>query len=233
MFASVAGKMVGQWGDAACFSTYVAHLIVGGIGGLVTTNSDGLADLCRSYMQHGRNAAYTNIDQDDTDEAAVLRDMIPRRYKFERVGYSYRATELEAAIALSEFEWWGLNIKIRRLNAEYLTVRLADLKSIIQLPVIPEGYEHSFMMYPMVLSPLIDRDDFLLYLEMNGIETRYLFPLLSQPIYEKLFDGQKKLFPVAEKLAEHGFFIGMHQGLTPVDMDYISDVIHEYFKEKL
>jgi perosamine synthetase len=233
MFASVEGRPVGSWGDIACFSTYVAHLIVGGVGGLVTTNDKKYEDLCRSYMQHGRNAAYTNIDQDDAEEAAVLRDMIPRRYKFERVGYSYRATELEAAIALSEFEQWPLNITIRRRNAEYLTARLADLKAVIQTPTIPEGYEHSFMMYPMVLAPFIDREDFLLYLEMSGVETRYLFPLLSQPIYAKIFHGEKGRFPIACKLAEHGFFIGMHQGLTPVDMDCVSEVIHDYFKRKL
>jgi dTDP-4-amino-4,6-dideoxygalactose transaminase len=233
MFASVEGRPVGSWGDMACFSTYVAHLIVGGVGGLVTTNDKKYEDLCRSYMQHGRNTAYTNIDQDDTEEAAVLRDMISRRYKFERVGYSYRATELEAAVALSEFERWPSNITIRRRNAEYLTARLRDLESLIQTPFIPAGYEHSFMMYPMVLSSLVDREDFLLHLEKNGIETRYLFPLLSQPIYRKLFHGEASRFPVASNLAEHGFFIGMHQGLTPIDMDYVSDVIHEYFKGKI
>jgi len=233
MFAHTDGRMVGSFGDMACFSTYVAHLIVGGVGGLVTTNNKKYEELCRSYMQHGRNAAYTNIDQDDSDEAAVLRDMIPRRYKFERVGYSYRATELEAAVALSEFEQWAVNVTIRRQNAAYLTARLEDLASVIQTPVIPEGYEHSFMMYPMVLTSLVDRDEFLLHLEMNGIETRYLFPLLAQPIYQKLFNGEADRFPVAARLSDHGFFIGMHQGLTPVDMDYISEVIHEFFKGKL
>ena len=233
MFASIDGERVGSWGDLACFSTYVAHLIVGGVGGLVTTNFEFYADLCRSYMQHGRNSAYTNIDQDDSEEAAVLQDMISRRYKFERVGYSYRATELEAAIALSEFEDWPRNIAIRRQNAEYLTARLADLAALIQTPTIPEGYEHSFMMYPMVLSSFVSRNDFLLHLEMNGIETRYLFPLLSMPVYRNLFPRQEYNFPVAMRLAEHGFFIGMHQGLTPIDMDYISEVIHEYFEDGL
>ena len=94
-------QSVGSWGDLACFSTYVAHLIVGGVGGLVTTNDARLAELCRSSMQHGRNTIYTNIDQDDI-EGDNLKTIMERRYSFERVGYSYRATELEAAIALSE-----------------------------------------------------------------------------------------------------------------------------------
>jgi dTDP-4-amino-4,6-dideoxygalactose transaminase len=233
MFATIEGRPVGSFGDAACFSTYVAHLIVGGVGGFVTTNTWDIKVLCRSLMAHGRDSIYTNIDADNGADDVLLKRMIERRYKFDRVGYSYRCTELEAAIALSELERWPLNIAIRRLNALYLTTRLTDLASMIQLPYIPEGYEHSFMMYPMVLSTLVNRDEFLFHLEKNGIETRYLFPLLDQPVYRKLFPDELERHPVAKKLGAHGFFIGMHQGLTVVDMDYISDVIHDYFKGKL
>lgn len=230
MFAEIGGHFVGSFGDLACFSTYVAHLVVGGVGGIVTTNDTRLDTLCRSLMAHGRDSIYTNIDQDDSADDSLLRSMIERRYSFDRVGYSYRATELEAAIALSELERWQTNITTRRLNAKYLTERLNDLSEVLQLPVIPDGYTHSFMMYPGVLSSAIDRDAFLLHLEKNGIETRYLFPLLSTPIYRKLFPARESNYPVAEKLGKHGFFIGMHQGLTTVDMDYVSDVFHEFFQ---
>jgi perosamine synthetase len=225
MFAEIDGQRVGSFGDIACFSNYVAHLIVGGVGGVVTTNNSELAELCRSLMAHGRDSIYTNIDQDDS----VNQSMIERRYSFERIGYSYRATELEAAIALSELEHWESNITCRRINAHYLTHQLRDLSGFLQLPVIPKTFTHSFMMYPMVLTETVDRDKFLLHLEQRGIETRYLFPLLTQPIYQKLFPGLAEQYPIAQKLASHGFFIGMHQGLTLGDMDYISDIIHEYF----
>ena len=85
------------------------------------------------------------------------------------------------------------------------------------------------MMFPIVLNERFDRDSFLLDLENNGIETRYLFPLLDQPVYRKLFPGEVDNHPVAKKLAKHGFFIGMHQGLTTEDIVYVSDVIHSYF----
>ena len=151
MFAKLEGKSVGSFGDFGCFSTYVAHLVVGGVGGIVTTDSDKLAELARSLMQHGRDNIYTNIDQDDEADDKLLKAMIERRYSFERVGYSYRATEMEAAIALSELEVAEDNIARRRTNAKYLTCLLGDLENL-QLPVIPEGYTHSFMMYPMVLN---------------------------------------------------------------------------------
>ena len=232
MFADCDGRRVGSFGDLACFSTYVAHLIVGGVGGIVTTQNAELEMLCRSLMAHGRDSIYTNIDQDDTDNNETLRQMIERRYSFDRVGYSYRATELEAAIALSELKRWPGNIQIRRRNAEYLTWKLEDLSSKIQRPFIPGGMTHSFMMYPMVVTPGINRDNLLMYLETHGIETRYLFPLLSQPIYRKLFPGLASEYPVAKYLSEQGFFIGMHQGLSKEDIMYVSDVIHRYFEER-
>jgi perosamine synthetase len=231
MFATTDGLSVGSFGDLACFSTYVAHLIVGGVGGLVTTSSDRLVSICRSLMAHGRDSIYTSIDQDDTDDPILQKQMIERRYRFERVGYSYRATELEAAIALSELERWGYNITVRRTNAAHLSALLDDLKDKLQLPFVSRYASHSFMMYPMVVAAYLDRDDLLMYLETHGIETRYLFPLLSQPVYRDLFPDLEYKFPVAQRLADRGFFIGMHQGLTFEDMAYVSDVIHQYFKE--
>ncbi len=88
------------------------------------------------------------------------------------------------------------------------------------------------MMFPMVLNEGFDRDQFLLFLEKNGIETRYLFPLLEQPVYRKLFPGEADNYPVAKKLAKHGFFVGMHQGLTSEDIFYVSDMIHRYFTNR-
>ena len=226
MFASHLKRSVGSWGDLACFLTYVAHLIVGGVGGLVTTNDARLAELCRSSMQHGRNTIYTNIDQDDV-EGDNLKTIMERRYSFERVGYSYRATELEAAIALSELERSDEIIARRRANAKYLTDKLCDV-SQLQLPWTPFGSEHSFMMFPMVVKDIEDREKFLMHLEANGIETRYMFPLLSQPIYKKLFPRLETQFEVARRLARQGFFIGIHQGLTTEDLDCVSDKIHEF-----
>jgi dTDP-4-amino-4,6-dideoxygalactose transaminase len=85
------------------------------------------------------------------------------------------------------------------------------------------------MMFSVVLDAGRHRELFLLHLEKNGIETRYLFPLLDQPVYQALFPDMAKEYPVAQHLSRHGFFIGMHQAMTLEDMDYISDVIHEYF----
>jgi perosamine synthetase len=224
--STIGGKVVGSFGDAACFSTYVAHFVVGGVGGVVTTNDTKVADLCRSLMAHGRDGIYTSIDHDDSSEDVILRDMVERRFRFERIGYSFRATELEAAIALSELERVNDNLETRNENAAALTALLKDASSL-QLPVSRPDVQRSFMMYPMLYKTKNKRDNFLLHLEKSGIETRLLFPLLSQPIYQNLFPNEAQQFPVAERINRTGFFIGMHQGLNITDMHYIADAIYE------
>lgn len=221
MFATVNGVSVGAWGDMACFSTYVAHLIVGGVGGLVTTQNSEHAEMCRSLLAHGRDNIYLSIDDDDTTGDEELERIIKRRYSFDRVGYSYRATEIEAAIALSELHRGPENIAQRRAHAAYLIQLLKDTN--IQLPFTPTGYEHSYMMFPMVYDG--DRSKLLMQLEKRGIETRYMFPLLSQPIYRRLFPGLEDQYPVAKRLSEQGFFVGMHQGLTTEDVEYVAQEI--------
>jgi perosamine synthetase len=226
--STVKEKPVGSFGDFGTFSTYVNHLVVGGVGGLVTTDNDKLAEIARSLMAHGRDSIYTNIDADDGLSGSNLQNIIERRFKFERVGYSYRATELEAAIALSELERFPQNVAKRRANADLL-MKLLEPLGELQLPYIPHDCTHSWMMFPAVCRNGVNRDKFLLFLEEHGIETRYMFPLLSQPIYQKLFPGEDAKSPVAKNLAENGLMFGIHQGLDETDIRYIAELIHGYF----
>jgi len=55
MFADCDGKKVGSFGDIGCFSTYIAHYIITGVGGLATTNNPELQVIMRSLMNHGRD----------------------------------------------------------------------------------------------------------------------------------------------------------------------------------
>src|SRR5258705_116900 len=56
MFARYKGRKVGSLGDIGCFSTYVAHYIVTGVGGLATTSDPDLIIRLRSLMNHGRDS---------------------------------------------------------------------------------------------------------------------------------------------------------------------------------
>ena len=228
-FAKHEGKMVGSWGDIACFSTYVAHLITTGVGGLSVTDNAEYAAKMRSLVNHGRDGIYISIDDDDDVSENKKREIISKRFKFDSVGHSFRVTELESALGLAQLENWQEMILARNANAFALSRMLGDLVNDIQLPSIVPGNEHDFMMYPIVL---YNEDKWKLceHLEKNGVETREMMPLINQPVYKDLVGD--KSFTVAEWINSSGFYIGCHQGLTIHDMEYISDAIHDYFGDK-
>ena len=231
-FARHDDKMVGSWGDIACFSTYMAHLITTGVGGLSVTDNAEYAAKMRSLVNHGRDGIYISIDDDDDVSEQKKREIISKRFKFDSVGHSFRVTELEAALGVAQLENWQAMILARNANAFALNRMLGDLLNDIQLPLIVPGNEHDFMMYPIVL---YNEDKWKLceHLEKNGIETREMMPLTNQPVYENMVDVYwKNDFPVAEWINYSGFYIGCHQGLNTSDMEYISDVIHGYFGAK-
>ena len=232
MFATHHGDMVGTLGDIACFSTYVAHLITTGVGGLSVTNNREYAAKMRSLVNHGRDGIYISIDDDDDVTPEKKKEIISKRFRFESVGHSFRVTELESALGVAQLETWQEMILARNANAFALNRMLGDLVDKIQLPDRTGGTEHDFMMYPIVLY-YEDKWGLCNYLEKNGVETREMMPLINQPVYENMVDVYwKKDFPVAEWINHSGFYIGCHQGLNTSDMEYVSDVIHGYFGDR-
>ena len=229
MFVRYKGRPTGSWGDISCFSTYVAHLVVTGVGGFATTDDDKLAVLIKSLMNHGRDSIYLSIDDDDTTDQSVLAQMVARRFSFVHVGYSYRATEMEAALGVGELARHGEMLQRRQENARYLNEALADLSGFLQLPGVRPGAEHAWMMYPVIVKEGVDREGLLLHLETAGIETRHLMPLLNQPIYRTLFGDLEPRYPVAARINRCGFAIGCHQGLGRQDLERIADAFHAYF----
>lgn len=200
-------------GDVACFSTYLAHLLVTGIGGFITTNDKELATTMRSIMFHGRDESYLNIDDKPAD--------ISKRFYFPRFGYSDRMTELEAALGLGDLDNWQEMIEQRQNNAIYLAEYLP--KEII----IPVKYfiNHAFMFFPMLVE---NRDELAKYLEKCGIDTRLMMPLTTQPLVKPYTKGKK--FPGADYINKHGLLIGCHQYLDETDLKYIVDCVKEFYE---
>lgn len=232
MFAKYKGKKVGSFGDVGCFSTYVAHFLVTGVGGLAVTNDPELAILMRSFMNHGRDSIYLNIDADKGLSSKKLEMVISKRFSFVRLGHSMRGTELEAALGVAQFEGRKENIWKRKKIAAYYTKHLSDLKDHIQLPSVLSDRDNNFMMYPIVLKN-IPKKNLVNFLESRNIETREMVPLINQPIYKKLFGKNLELhFPVARWINKNGFYIGSHPYLKTKEIRYIVKTIHEFFEKR-
>jgi dTDP-4-amino-4,6-dideoxygalactose transaminase len=221
------GKMVGSMGDIGCFSTYVAHLIATGVGGIAITKNDRYAEVMRSYANHGRDPIYIP----GYNAPLLTKELISKRFKFDRIGYSSRLTELEATLGLKQLERLPQTIKKRQLVASWLKEALGYHYDLV-LPTISYGNEHAFMMFPIVIreTSKIKKTDLCFFLETNGIETRDMMPIIGQPCYENL-----KIDPygytVAKWINRCGFYIGCHQDMTQGDVIRISKAFDKFFDE--
>lgn len=232
MFARYRGRSVGSFGDIACFSTYVAHLLVTGVGGLNTTNDPDYAIMLRSLMNHGRDSIYMSIDDDDNKSPDELKMIIERRFRFVHLGHSFRSTEMEAALGLAELEHWEPMIVRRRMNARILTQGLAPFADHLQLPTVRPDTEHAFMMYPIVVRDQ-SKVDLVNYLERHGVETRDMLPLIDQPLYQRKLALRPADFPVAQWINANGFYIGCHQGLADSDLGYVIELFDRYWRGRV
>ena len=231
MFVNYKGNPTGSWGDISCFSTYVAHLLVTGVGGLCLTNDNDLAVLIKSLYNHGRDGIYISIDDDDDKKGKALFNIVEKRFSFVHVGYSYRCTEMEGALGLAGLEERGNMLEKRLSNALFYTEKLQKYAQYIQLPSIRPETEHAFMMYPIIVHKEsgFSREDLIFFLEENGIETRNAMPLLSQPVYRKIFGEIEDQYPVAKWITHNGFYIGCHQEMREKDLEYVVEKFDEFF----
>ena len=232
MFAKYKGKYVGTMGDIGCFSTYTAHIITTGVGGIMVTNDDKYANLMHSLMNHGRDPIYLHID-DDKDENKDLTEIVDKRYKFDRVGHSSRLTEMEGAVGLAQLEIKDEILKKREENARLLSKLLAPFEKDLQLPSFPYDCVHVFMMYPIIIkNPNIRKRDLVQFLESKNVETRDLLPLINQKPYVERFGNLEDKNPVAKHINQNGFYIGCHPELNEEDIEYMCSVIKEFLGRK-
>ena len=205
-------------GDISCFSFYVAHLLVTGVGGMAITSNKKYAEMIRSLIFHGRDTKYLSIDDDDSYNEEVIRS----RFRFNHPGYSYRATEMEAALGLVGLEDIKSKVKKRRYNYQYLKGRL-------ECPVLPSYTKDHACMFVDLL--VCHRNDLIKYLEKRGVATRTMMPLINQPYIKKMFGDMNKEFPTAAAIDKLGVLIGCHEYMTKKDMDYIVEVVEKWRKK--
>jgi dTDP-4-amino-4,6-dideoxygalactose transaminase len=224
-----AGKPVGSFGDFGCFSTYMAHLVTTGVGGLALATDEEDITRFRSLMNHGRNPLYLRIEDDQGLSDDELLRVVWSRYEFVWLGQSYRATEMEAALGIGQLERLPAALARRREVAAQLTAALAHAD--LRLPTIAPGNEHAFMMFPIVCERTGLRDRLVLALERAGVETRFLLPILGQPCYKGVLEYPSGTFSVTEHALANGFYIGCHPSMTEDDVDYIAGMVAGVMRE--
>ena len=232
MFARYRGRSVGSFGDAGCFSTYAAHIITTGVGGVSITSNPDLLVIMKSIMNHGRDSIYIRMDDDAGRTGSDLFEIADRRFSFVRLGHSFRCTEMEAALGIAQLEEREQHWNTRQRLAARYSAGLEPLSDRLQLLEVRPECDHAFMFYPLAMRDAAKpRAELIAYLENHGIETRYLLPLINQPVYRSMFGNLDAEYPVAASLNERAFYVGSHPEMTDTDADYVIECLHSYFNQ--
>ena len=238
--ATYEGKQVGTFGDLATLSFYPAHHITMGEGGAVLCNRMIYKRIVASIRDWGRDC-YCDPGKDNTCNRRFewkLGDLpkgYDHKYTYTHLGYNLKITDMQAAVGLAQLDSLDEFIRLRRENWQYLRDGLADLEDILMLPVATQGSEPSWFGFTITLRPdaSVDREDLIRHLNDKKIGTRLLFAgnLVRQP-YMKDRDF-RVVGPLtnSDMVMNRTFWIGVFPALTHSHLDYVIDVLHDYFRK--
>ena len=182
--AQCRSRKAGTYGQAGVFAFYPNKQITTGEGGLVVTDDDRLADLCRSMRNQGR------------DTAAWLSHA--------RLGYNYRMSEITAALGAAQMRRIAEILAKRRAAAALYNRVLADIDDV-HLPPMAEPDKASWFVYVIRLADRYtqpDRDAVMKHLQAAGVGCNpYFVPIHLQPYIMEMFGTRPGQFPVTERVA--------------------------------
>jgi perosamine synthetase len=197
------GKPAGAFADAACWSFYGSKNMTTGEGGMLTTNNDEIAQMSRYIRSHGEKMKYQSV----------------------MLGHNYHMPELQAAIGVEQLKKLPRFVAKRRKNAARLTQNLEKVKGL-KLPREPESFKCSWYLYTVQLKNARKekRDRVVQKLKQTGIDAFVCYenPIHLMPYYRR-FAGHR--LPETEKASRQVFSLPVHPGVTPKQIDFISETV--------
>jgi len=198
--ATIRGRRVGSFGDAAAFSFYMGkNLGAYGDAGAVTTNSQALAECVRRLRDHGS----------------------VRKYEHVEMGVNSRLDEIQAAVLRVKLKYlddWNAR---RRAHAEAYARVLSDLPVV--LPTVRPGVEHVWHLYVIQVD---ERDRVREVLARRGVSTGIHYPI---PVHlQKAAKGVGRLagdLAVTERVARRILSLPMFPEMSGVQVAYVADCL--------
>jgi len=238
--AEYRGKLVGTIGDIGCFSLQQSKHMFTGDGGITVTNNDEFAEKARLFMDKGWDRGIAG----------------PRAYVM--LGFNYRMTELQGAVARAQLKKVRWVVERRRKVAASLTKRLSEIEGV-ETPKIPDGYKHSYWLYPLKIDLEMfnaSLAEIVRAISAEGIPAGagyigkpiYLAPIFLEkrgyggtecpwicPLYGKDIVYREGLCPNAERILKQLITLPCNEYFTEEDVEDIAKAIEKvlnYYRRK-
>lgn len=231
------GRWTGSFGDLATVSFYPAHHITMGEGGAVVTNQPKLRTLVESFRDWGRDCwcAPGKADTCGKRFAWQLGELpagYDHKYIYSHIGYNLKATDMQAALGVSQLRKLPGFIEARRRNWQRLRTGLAALEEYFVLPQATAGADPSWFGFALTVRPgaPFTRPELIRFLEDRKIGTRLLFGgnLLRQPAYQKIARRVVGDLSNTDLVMQGTFWLGVFPGLSEPMLDYMIESISAF-----
>lgn len=230
------GKRTGSFGDLATVSFYPAHHITTGEGGAVLVKSPLVRKQVESFRDWGRDC-YCATGCDNTCKKRFdwalgeLPHGYDHKYIYSHIGYNLKATDIQAALGVSQMDKLEFFIEKRRENFDYLSKELEDISDFI-LPRANENSVPSWFGFPITIreKSKIDRNALLRFLDQKKIGTRLMFAgnILRQPAYSQVKFRAHGGLENTDRIMRSAFWVGLHPALNEEMLKYTVDSIKEF-----
>lgn len=230
------GKKTGSFGDTATASFYPAHHITTGEGGAVFVKSPLVRKQVESFRDWGRDC-YCETGHDDTCQKRFewqLGDLpagYDHKYIYSHIGYNLKATDMQAALGLSQLSKLDTFSDARKANFNYLFAKLKNAEGLI-LPRATPKSDPSWFGFPITLDPKhpVDRSKLLKFLDSRKIGTRLLFAgnLTKQPAYRNVDFKIVGDLTNTDIIMNRTFWVGTYPGLSEKMLDFVAESIIEF-----
>ena len=202
------GKKIGSFGEVSTFSFYPNKHITTGEGGMVLVDDPKLAERCRSL----RNLCF-----------------VPeKRFVHYELGYNFRMTNLQAAVGVAQLERLNLFLEKKRQVGKWYLEKLSGMDCFKLMPEKVSYADNIYWIFGLVLAKSFPHNAewFMRELAKHNIGTRpFFYPMHQQPVFKQMGLFANKHLPIAENLAEKGFYIPSGLAITLEQVEQVVSAI--------
>ncbi len=233
--AGIEDKKAGSFGHAGCFSFFpTKNLGAFGDGGMITTNDDSLATICRAFKEHGMaqngaKARYILEGVEDDLAGTVSPDALYNPYKYYNylIAYNSRLDAIQARVLDIKLDFLDQFNGRRAAIADFYRKELDGCEGVI-LPHVKEGFKTVWHQYAFRCEK---KDEMGNFLASRGVGSAAFYPV---PLHlQKAFSYlgyQEGDLPVSEKLTRQTVCLPIFPELKDEELQYVVAGIKEFFQ---
>ncbi|MRR56900.1 MAG: UDP-4-amino-4,6-dideoxy-N-acetyl-beta-L-altrosamine transaminase [Deltaproteobacteria bacterium] len=223
------GSQVGscRYSNMTVFSFHPVKLIAAGEGGMITTNDEGLYLKLLRLRSHG----ITRDDSDflNRDRAFCDGELNPWYYEMQELGYNYRITDIQCALALSQLEKLDAILRRRREIAAQYDAAFREIE-FITLPQSTGRHlsaNHLYVLRMNFKAIGMHRAQVMKRLAELGVGSQvHYIPVHFHPQYQAL-GFEFGSYPEAEKYYEEAITIPLFYGMSDEDVAIVIAAVKE------